>query len=47
MGEFAVGKDADDYYDDENDDEVFHSKSPFRFYQKKGKDRQVSLKVHR
>src|SRR4030067_1616033 len=46
-GEFAVGKEADDYYDNENDNKVFHSKNPFRFYQKKGKNRQVnSSKVH-
>lgn len=24
MGEFTVGKDADDYYDKKNDDEIFH-----------------------
>jgi len=46
-GEFTVGTEADDYYDNENDNKVFHSKNPFRFYQKKGKNRQVSSKVHR
>jgi hypothetical protein len=46
-GEFTVGKEADDYYDNENDDKVFQSTNPFRFYQKKDKNRQVSSKAHR
>ena len=25
MGEFTVGKEADDYYDNKNDDKVFHN----------------------